>query len=197
MQVTVFELVTTVYIFLTNLEDGVVSKLRASLPSTSHLLYNPIPTIAYPDSPLDLPSLPAPGTSDSQYATNSNGASPTPPPYQTILYIGDESLSLTNLIMTNSSCQVFSYDPITQSTRLESGKVNRLLMRRYATVQKARDADVFGILVGTLGVGTFNESEKSRSVSEPLTIDQCSILSPSNIASPEFTRTTPQEKLYD
>lgn len=28
-------------------------------------------------------------------------------------------------------------------------------MRRYAAVQKARDADVFGILVGTLGVGEF------------------------------------------
>ena len=27
-------------------------------------------------------------------------------------------------------------------------------MRRYAVVQKARDADVIGILVGTLGVGT-------------------------------------------
>lgn len=27
-------------------------------------------------------------------------------------------------------------------------------MRRYAVVQKSRDADVFGILVGTLGVGT-------------------------------------------
>lgn len=26
-------------------------------------------------------------------------------------------------------------------------------MRRYAIVQRARDADVFGILVGTLGVG--------------------------------------------
>jgi len=26
-------------------------------------------------------------------------------------------------------------------------------MRRYAIVQKARDADIFGILVGTLGVG--------------------------------------------
>ena len=26
-------------------------------------------------------------------------------------------------------------------------------MRRYVAVQKARDADVFGILVGTLGVG--------------------------------------------
>jgi len=28
-------------------------------------------------------------------------------------------------------------------------------MRRFATVQKARDADVFGILVGTLGVGQY------------------------------------------
>jgi len=26
-------------------------------------------------------------------------------------------------------------------------------MKRYAAVQKARDADIFGILVGTLGVG--------------------------------------------
>ena len=29
----------------------------------------------------------------------------------------------------------------------------KMLMRRYAVIQKARDADVFGILVGTLGVG--------------------------------------------
>jgi diphthamide biosynthesis protein 2 len=29
-------------------------------------------------------------------------------------------------------------------------------MRRYAAVQKARDADVFGILVGTLGVGEYS-----------------------------------------
>lgn len=28
-----------------------------------------------------------------------------------------------------------------------------MLMRRYATVEKAKDADVIGILVGTLGVG--------------------------------------------
>jgi diphthamide biosynthesis protein 2 len=28
-----------------------------------------------------------------------------------------------------------------------------MLMRRYAVIQKARDADVVGILVGTLGVG--------------------------------------------
>lgn len=29
-------------------------------------------------------------------------------------------------------------------------------MRRYVAVQKAKDADVFGILVGTLGVGPYN-----------------------------------------
>ncbi len=34
-------------------------------------------------------------------------------------------------------------------------------MRRYVAVQKARDADVFGILVGTLGVGEpFNVRNK-------------------------------------
>ena len=31
-------------------------------------------------------------------------------------------------------------------------------MRRYVAVQKARDADVFGILVGTLGVGMYGTS---------------------------------------
>jgi len=48
--------------------------------------------------------------------------------------------------------QVFSYDPYTGSSRLESHRTNKMLMRRYAVVQKSRDADVFGILVGTLGV---------------------------------------------
>lgn len=51
--------------------------------------------------------------------------------------------------------QVWSYDPATRSSRLESGRTNRMLMRRYATVEKAKDADVIGILVGTLGVGTY------------------------------------------
>jgi diphthamide biosynthesis enzyme Dph1/Dph2-like protein len=40
-----------------------------------------------------------------------------------------------------------------RQARIESHITNKLLMRRYAVVQKARDADVFGILVGTLGVG--------------------------------------------
>ncbi|THH16089.1 hypothetical protein EW146_g4501 [Bondarzewia mesenterica] len=72
-----------------------------------------------------------------------------------IFYIGPSSLRLTNLIMTHSSNPVYSYDPSTRQTHLESVRTNKLLMRRYAVVQKARDADVFGILVGTLGVSSY------------------------------------------
>ena len=52
------------------------------------------------------------------------------------------------------SFKVLGYDPTTGQATLQSEKTNKLLMRRYAVVQQARDADVFGILVGTLGVGS-------------------------------------------
>jgi len=77
------------------------------------------------------------------------------PSHEIIFYVGGESLGLTNLLITNSSCDVFSFDPTTNNARLESARTNKLLMRRYAVVQKARDADVFGILVGTLGVASY------------------------------------------
>lgn len=72
-----------------------------------------------------------------------------------MLYIGSESLGLTNLLITHSSSTIYSYDPVQNTTRLESTRTNKMLMRRYAVVQKARDADVFGILVGTLGVASY------------------------------------------
>lgn len=92
-----------------------------------------------------------------------------------IFYLGGESLGLNNLLMTSGGCsvraptyfqalrrlnnmfsilQVWSYNPKKRESRLESSKTNRMLMRRYAIVEKAKDADVIGILVGTLGVGT-------------------------------------------
>ncbi|PFH52498.1 hypothetical protein AMATHDRAFT_140010 [Amanita thiersii Skay4041] len=92
----------------------------------------------------------APVSSDS----NSNEDHESAIEYPYIFYIGGETLGLTNLLMTNHTSNVISYDPITSNIRLES-KTNKLLMRRYAIVQKARDADVFGILVGTLGVASY------------------------------------------
>lgn len=96
-----------------------------------------------------------------------------------IFYVGGESLGLTNLLMTNagrevraavwhdvmclpcSPLQVYTVDPRTGAAVRASSRTNRLLMRRYAAVQKARDADVFGILVGTLGVGEYKYNTKS------------------------------------
>ena len=52
-----------------------------------------------------------------------------------------------------TSSQIISYSSRENRVQIQSHLTNRLLMRRYALVQQARDADVFGILVGTLGVG--------------------------------------------
>lgn len=75
-----------------------------------------------------------------------------------ILYLGGESLALTNLLLrAGPTCPVISYDPhdAARGMRREDGRTNKLLMRRYAAVQKARDASVVGLLVGTLGVQSY------------------------------------------
>uniref|UniRef100_V5EPN6 2-(3-amino-3-carboxypropyl)histidine synthase subunit 2 n=1 Tax=Kalmanozyma brasiliensis (strain GHG001) TaxID=1365824 RepID=V5EPN6_KALBG len=72
------------------------------------------------------------------------------------LYLGPESLSLTNLLLTlGPSTPLISYNPLTASSRIETGSTNRLLMKRYTSVLKARDASVVGLLVGTLGVHSY------------------------------------------
>jgi diphthamide biosynthesis protein 2 len=72
-----------------------------------------------------------------------------------ILYIGEENLFLTNCIYTWNRCKFFSYNPTSQVARAETINVNRLLMKRYAMVEKAKDAQIIGILVGTLGVSDY------------------------------------------
>ncbi|KAH0835596.1 putative diphthamide synthesis protein [Lanmaoa asiatica] len=115
------------------------------------VLYHEIPTWVDP-APAPPPSTP---DNEAKASTLSDSDSKTDEAAATIIYIGEESLTLTNLLMTHSSNHVYSYNPITKSSRLESERTNRLLMRRFAAVQKARDADVFGILVGTLGVASY------------------------------------------
>lgn len=75
-----------------------------------------------------------------------------------VLYLGGESLALTNLLLRlGPSARVITYDPqrTCSPSRREDGATNRLLMRRYVAVQKARDATVIGLLVGTLGVSSY------------------------------------------
>ena len=67
-------------------------------------------------------------------------------------YIGAEGATLTNLLMTFNKCPFYTYDPLKGVARHETTNVNRMLMRRFYLIEKARDADIVGILVGTLGV---------------------------------------------
>lgn len=72
-----------------------------------------------------------------------------------MLYIGQESLTLTNLIMTFNKCSFYMYNPLTFELRKESSNVNRMLMKRFYMVEKAKDANIIGIVVGTLGVADY------------------------------------------
>lgn len=118
--------------------------------------YFEVPSKLYPTNPEALVSKLSDGISRIHInPTDENPSSDDKSTKSTIFYIGGESLGLTNLLITHSFCDVISYDPDSKATRLESSRTNRLLMRRYAVVQRARDADVFGILVGTLGVANY------------------------------------------
>ncbi|KAG6907507.1 hypothetical protein DXG01_008651 [Tephrocybe rancida] len=127
----------------THMADALRSQLEVILnPLGIKTLYEPISTKTLPTS----------NSSESVISQEVSSPSSSNP---AILYIGGESITLTNLLMTYGLSEVFSYDSSTHVTGLASTRTNRLLMRRYAAVQRARDADVFGILVGTLGVSSY------------------------------------------
>lgn len=72
-----------------------------------------------------------------------------------MFYIGQEGLTLTNFMMTWNRCSFSSFDPVTRTGRIESININKALMKRYYAVERAKDAGVVGILVGTLGVANY------------------------------------------
>lgn len=72
-----------------------------------------------------------------------------------MFYVGQEGATLRNFMMTWNRCSFCSFDPITMTGRTESPSVNRALMKRYYAIERAKDAGVVGILVGTLGVADY------------------------------------------
>ncbi|CAN9506487.1 unnamed protein product [Ophioblennius macclurei] len=72
-----------------------------------------------------------------------------------MFYIGEEGATLRNFMMTWNRCSFCSFNPVTKMGRAESISVNRALMKRYYAIERAKDAGVVGILVGTLGVADY------------------------------------------
>ncbi|XP_026792758.3 2-(3-amino-3-carboxypropyl)histidine synthase subunit 2 [Pangasianodon hypophthalmus] len=72
-----------------------------------------------------------------------------------MFYIGHEGLTLTNFMMTWNRCTFSSFNPDTSTGRVESININKALMKRYYAIERAKDASVVGILVGTLGVANY------------------------------------------
>ncbi|XP_037311898.2 2-(3-amino-3-carboxypropyl)histidine synthase subunit 2 [Pungitius pungitius] len=72
-----------------------------------------------------------------------------------MFYVGQEGATLRNFMMTWNCCSFCSFDPIKMTARTESVSINRALMKRYYAIERAKDANVVGILVGTLGVADY------------------------------------------
>ena len=75
----------------------------------------------------------------------------------TIVYIGQESMVLSNVLLLWHQCQIYSCNPVTNTCRLEGLQSNRALMKRYYLVEKAKDARIVGVVAGTLGVANYLE----------------------------------------
>ena len=73
-----------------------------------------------------------------------------------ILFVGGECATLTNIMMKYNQLTVWGYDPkVGGELRREGVGVNRALMKRFYLIEKAKDADIIGIVVGTLAVANY------------------------------------------
>lgn len=72
-----------------------------------------------------------------------------------IFYIGSRTVTLTNFMLALKNCTFYSYNPALQLARVETLDVNKHLKRRYYYIEKAKDAKIIGILVGTLGASNY------------------------------------------
>jgi diphthamide biosynthesis protein 2 len=72
-----------------------------------------------------------------------------------LLYIGGESATLTNLLMHYNQLPMWTFNPIGDVFRKETVNANRALMKRFYLIERAKDADIIGIVVGTLAVSNY------------------------------------------
>eukprot|EP01112_Ceratiomyxa_fruticulosa_P017125 TRINITY_DN5275_c0_g2_i1.p1 TRINITY_DN5275_c0_g2~~TRINITY_DN5275_c0_g2_i1.p1 ORF type:complete len:550 (-),score=118.60 TRINITY_DN5275_c0_g2_i1:24-1673(-) len=104
-------------------------------------------------------------SSSSHTSTNTNttkifGRTITTPSFPlnecTFLWIGkSDSPTLLNVLMTYNQSKILRFDVDTAKIQEEKLPTNKSIMRRYHLIERAKDAQVFGIVVGTLGVSRY------------------------------------------
>ncbi|CAH9127344.1 unnamed protein product [Cuscuta epithymum] len=72
-----------------------------------------------------------------------------------LFYIGSDNSAFANVLLTFNSCELVRYDAAKDWLVNDFSLQNRILRRRYFLVEKAKDASIVGILVGTLGVAGY------------------------------------------
>ncbi|KAF5190188.1 2-(3-amino-3-carboxypropyl)histidine synthase subunit [Thalictrum thalictroides] len=71
-----------------------------------------------------------------------------------IFWIGSNNAAFANVALTFNSNEIVRYDPMKNHLVKDSSQ-NKILKRRYYLVEKAKDSNIIGILVGTLGVAGY------------------------------------------
>lgn len=72
-----------------------------------------------------------------------------------VFWIGPDNSAFANVVLTFNSCEIVRYDASENQLLTDTSQQRRILKRRYYLVEKAKDAGIVGILVGTLGVAGY------------------------------------------
>ncbi|CAO2815803.1 unnamed protein product [Amaranthus hypochondriacus] len=72
-----------------------------------------------------------------------------------VFWIGPDNSAFANIVLTFNTCEIVRYDPAEKCLITDVSQITRILKRRYYLVEKAKDANIVGILVGTLGVAGY------------------------------------------
>lgn len=72
-----------------------------------------------------------------------------------LCWVGAENEAFANIVMTFNGCEIVRYDAAANCLVTDVSHQRRILKRRYYLIEKAKDANIVGVLVGTLGVAGY------------------------------------------
>ncbi|XP_020570661.1 2-(3-amino-3-carboxypropyl)histidine synthase subunit 2 isoform X2 [Phalaenopsis equestris] len=72
-----------------------------------------------------------------------------------MVWIGSADSAFANVVLTFNSCEIVRYDPERSQFLRDFSGQRKTLKRRYYLVEKAKDANIVGILVGTLAIAGY------------------------------------------